>query len=106
MRIAFKMKLNEGHSEEYEKRHNPIWPELERVLINHGVVNYSIFLDKESSSLFAYAEIQDLENWESIANTDVCQKWWKFMAPIMEVNENDSPKSIELNEVFHLENKN
>ena len=36
MRVAFKMKLFEGNVEEYRKRHNPIWKELEEVLLDHG----------------------------------------------------------------------
>jgi L-rhamnose mutarotase len=106
MRIAFKMKLFEGNTEEYKKRHNPIWSELEKVLINHGVKNYSIFLDKDTNDLFGYAEIEDLKKWEEIANTEVCRKWWDYMAPLMEVNENKSPVSKDLLEVFHIERTN
>jgi L-rhamnose mutarotase len=103
MRIAFKMKLNEGNVEEYEKRHNPIWPELKEVLFNHGVTSYSIFLDKKSNDLFGYAEVEDRKKWDEIASTDVCKKWWEYMAPLMEVNDDNSPKSEELHEVFHIE---
>ena len=31
-RLAFKMYLNEGQKEEYQKRHNEIWPELKSLL--------------------------------------------------------------------------
>ena len=105
MRIAFKMKIKAEHAQEYEQRHNPIWPELEAILINHGVTNYSIFLDRETSDLFAYAEIEDLAKWQSIAQTEVCQKWWSHMAPLMEVNDDNSPKAKDLHEVFHIEKK-
>ena len=44
IRKAFVMSLNAGCEAEYEQRHNPIWPELERTLLEHGVTNYSIFL--------------------------------------------------------------
>jgi L-rhamnose mutarotase len=99
------MKIKAGHEEEYKQRHNPIWPELESALINHGVTNYSIFLDQESTTLFAYAEIDDLTNWQKIAKTDVCKRWWSYMAPVMEVNEDNSPKTEDLDELFHIENK-
>ncbi len=102
MRIAFKMKLFEGNVEEYKKRHNPIWIELKEVLINHGVRSYSIFLDKDTNNLFGYAEVSDLKQWEEVANTDICRKWWDYMAPLMEVNEDNSPVSVELEEVFHI----
>jgi L-rhamnose mutarotase len=102
MRIAFNMKLFKENAEEYKKRHNPIWSELKEVLINHGVRTYSIFLNKNTNDLFGYAEIEDLKKWEEIANTDICRKWWDYMAPLMEVNADKSPVSVELEEVFHL----
>ena len=103
MRFAFKMKLHEGSEEEYKKRHNPIWAELKDVLKKQGVITYSIFLDKETNILFGYAEIEDLKRWEDIAKTEVCGKWWDYMAPLMEVNEDKSPISKDLVEVFHIE---
>jgi L-rhamnose mutarotase len=48
--------------------------ELEKVLIDHGVSNYSIFLHPETRQLFGYAEIENEEQWASIASTEVCQK--------------------------------
>jgi len=55
-RFGFKMKLFPGFKEEYKKRHDEIWPELVQLLKNEGIGNYSIFLDEESNSLFAYQE--------------------------------------------------
>ena len=59
IRKAFVMMVNPDRHEEYEKRHNPIWPELEDALKQHGVRSYSIFLLPETTQLFAYAEIED-----------------------------------------------
>ena len=59
IRQAFVMSVHAGSEVEYEKRHRPIWPDLERVLKSHGVHNYSIFLLAETRQLFAYAEIED-----------------------------------------------
>ena len=55
-RFGFKMKLFPGFKEDYKKRHDEIWPELVQLLKNEGIGNYSIFLDEESNSLFAYQE--------------------------------------------------
>ena len=52
-RIAFKMKLKPGFAEEYKKRHDEIWPELEELIRRTGVFDYSIFLDEETGTLFA-----------------------------------------------------
>jgi L-rhamnose mutarotase len=97
------MKLNAGCRDEYESRHNPIWPELQEVLKRHGVYNYSIFLNSDNNELFGYAEIESEERWQAIANTEVCQRWWADMKDLMATNEDNSPVSLELAEVFHID---
>jgi len=103
IRKAFRMAVNEGQREEYERRHSPIWRELEDVLREHGVHRYSIFLDNSDGSLFGYVEIEDEARWNAIADTAVCRRWWRYMRDVMPVNDDDSPRSVELREVFHLD---
>lgn len=103
IRKAFRMSVHAGQEAEYERRHNPIWRELEEVLIAHGVRTYSIFLDPATRDLFAYVEIENEARWQAIAQTEVCRRWWHFMREIMPANPDDSPVSCELREVFHLE---
>ena len=102
IRKAFLMTLKPGQQEEYERRHNPIWPELEEVLKAHGVHQYSIFLDRDADRLFAYAEIESEELWQQIAGTEVCRRWWARMRDLMLTNADDSPVVLVLDEVFHL----
>jgi L-rhamnose mutarotase len=96
------MNVDAGREAEYVRRHQPIWEELAAVLKAHGVRNYSIFLHRETRQLFAYAEIEDEARWAAIAQTEVCQRWWKHMADVMPSNPDHSPVSSELKEVFHL----
>ena len=96
------MAVNAGQEEEYERRHRPIWQELEATLIRHGVHTYSIFLDSGTTDLFAYVEIESEERWAAIAATGECRRWWTYMRDVMPVNADDSPVSRELREVFHL----
>ena len=103
IRKAFLMSVNSDAHDEYEKRHQPIWDDLAGVLKHHGVANYSIFLDEETSQLFGYVEIESEERWNAIADTDECRRWWSYMRDIMPTNDDDSPISRELKEVFHLE---
>ena len=104
IRKAFTMTLKPGTWVEYEKRHNPIWPELQQVLKDHGVHNYSIFFDRSSNrKLFAYAEIESEDQWKSIAETDVCQRWWGHMAELMLTHDDNSPVTADLQEVFHID---
>lgn len=99
---AFRMKVYPDQHAEYEKRHKELWPEMRQMLKEHGVKSYSIFLDKETNVLFAYAEIESEELWNQIAMTDINQKWWEFMEPVMETNPDKSPISQILKQVFDL----
>jgi L-rhamnose mutarotase len=105
LRKAFKMSVHPDRHEEYTSRHNPIWPELEKALLDHGVRNYSIYLDPETSELFAYAEIEDEDRWLAIASTDVCRRWWRHMRELMPSNPDASPVARDLREVFHIEKR-
>jgi L-rhamnose mutarotase len=102
-RSAFKMKLNPGFREEYRKRHNEIWPELVKLLKNEGIGNYSIFLDEETNTLFAYQEQSGSSSSQDLGQTEIVKKWWKYMADIMETNPDNSPVSIPLEQVFFME---
>ena len=102
IRKAFRMSVNAGQEAEYERRHNPIWRELEETLVGHGVRTYSIFLDPATRDLFGYAEIESEERWAAIASTDVCRRWWRHMKEVMPANADDSPVSSALREVFHI----
>ena len=103
IRKAFVMSVDPAKHREYEQRHNPVWPEMLAMLSRHGVRNYSIFLHRETSQLFGYAEIESEERWQAIARTPECGKWWAFMHDIMPSNPDHSPKSADLREVFHLD---
>ena len=103
IRKSFVMQLAKGAEKEYHQRHNPIWRELEETIHAHGVHNYSIFLHPDTEQLFAYAEIEDELRWKAIAQTEVCRRWWDYMAELMVVNEDRSPRAVELDEMFHLE---
>ena len=102
IRKAFVMSVNAGEEAEYERRHRPIWKELEDVLKAHGVHSYSIFLHPQTRQLFGYAELEDEKRWNAIASTDVCRRWWAHMKEVMPSNPDNSPVSLELREVFHL----
>lgn len=96
------MKLFPGFEAEYKKRHDEIWPELEAILKRSGISEYSIFLDEETSSLFGVLNITDAKNMDDLPHYEAMQRWWKYMADIMESNPDHSPVSVPLKEVFYL----
>lgn len=101
-RLAFKMYLNEGQKEVYKKRHSELWPELRQLLKEAGVSEYSIFLDEETNILFAFQKVSGEGGSQDLGQTQVVQKWWAFMADVMKTNPDNSPVSIELEEVFYM----
>jgi len=103
VRRAFRMSVDPGRQAEYERRHRPIWPDLEATLLAHGVETYSIFVDPGTDDLFAYVEFCDEAAWQAVADTDVCRRWWRYMREVMPANADDRPDSRDLREVFHLE---
>ncbi len=102
-RLAFKMHLNSGQKEEYKKRHNEIWPELEKLLKEAGVSEYSIFLDEETNTLFAFQKLRGDDGSQDLGQTEIVKKWWAYMADIMKTNPDNSPVTSGLEEVFYLE---
>ncbi len=102
-KIAFKMKLNPGFKEEYKRRHDEIWPELKELLFQNGVRDYTIFLDEETNTLFAVQYQAGTSSSQDLGTNPIVQKWWKYMADIMETNPDSSPVSIPLEKIFHME---
>lgn len=102
MKVAFTMKLKPGFSEEYKKRHDEIWPELAVLLRENGVSDYTIFLDEGTNTLFAVQNLSG-QSSQDLGQHEIVQRWWGFMADIMETHPDNSPVSTSLKEVFHLE---
>ncbi len=100
---GFKMKLYPGQAEEYERRHNLLWPEMKEMIHEYGGKNYTIFYDKDTLTLFGYLEVEDEERWAQSSDTAINRKWWDYMADIMETNPDNSPVCIDLKNVFHLD---
>jgi L-rhamnose mutarotase len=103
IRNAFKMKLKPGFEIEYKKRHDEIWPELQTLLSETGIQDYSIFLDEETLILFAVQKISTDFDFNLLPNHPIVKKWWAYMADIMETNSDNSPVSTSLIEVFHAD---
>src|SRR4051794_13500983 len=101
-RIAFKMQLFKGFEEEYKRRHDQLWPELQQLLKESGVQEYSIFLDETTNSLFGVMKADNPAKLDSLPAHPVMQKWWRHMADLMETNPDNSPVQVPLNEVFYL----
>ena len=102
-REAFKMFLLPGCKEEYKRRHAALWPEMRKLLSDCGVYDYSIYLDEETNILFAFQKTRGEGGSQDMGNLEIVQKWWAYMADIMVTNPDNSPVSIPLPEMFHMD---
>jgi L-rhamnose mutarotase len=102
-RNAFKMKLKPGCAAEYKKRHDEIWPELQKELRDAGISDYSIFLDEETLTLFASQKLTVNNSAFSLPNSPIVKKWWKSLVSLMDVNPDNSPVVKPLKEIFRLD---
>jgi len=101
-RIAFRMNLNPGQAAEYELRHNNVFPELAQALTDAGVSDYSIWFDEDSDHLFAILTRTEDHTMDELPNTEICKRWWAFMADIMETDAQNVPAQTLLKRVFLL----
>lgn len=102
-RIAFLMRIRPGTEDEYQRRHQQVWPEMLAELKAAGCHNYSIFRD--GLQLFAYLEVDDLDRYRAyLAESAVAARWEAHMSDILfrEVDpETDFPPLLP--EAFHLD---
>ena len=101
-KYAFRMRLNPGCRDEYQRRHDEIWPELVALLRGAGVSDYSIHLDAETNTLFGVLWRSEGHGMGDLPSHPVMQKWWAHMADIMETKPDNEPVAVPLETLFHM----
>lgn len=102
MKYSSVMYLHKGCEAEYKKRHDELWPELAKLLKSYGITNYYIYLDETESRLYASFDADNLES-ERLASEPIMQRWWAYMADIMETKAGSfEPAATPLQEVFRF----
>lgn len=102
-RNAFKMQLKRGFEHEYKKRHDEIWSELAQAHSDAGIFDYSIYIDEETNTLFAFQKLADDNTAFGLPSLEIIKKWWDYMADLMEVHPDNMPVFTPLREVFHMD---
>ncbi|MBT5874891.1 MAG: L-rhamnose mutarotase [Candidatus Latescibacteria bacterium] len=78
------LKLKPGCYDEYKKRHDKLWPELEEVMTTHGV---DMVIFRFNDFLFLHGTAPTQQDWDAIANNPVTPKWNAHMAEVLETDE-------------------
>lgn len=99
---AFRMKLKPGAVAEYKRRHDELWPDLSQTLDEAGIHDYSIFLDEETLHLFAVLKLRPGHDIEALPAKPVMQRWWDYMADLMEVEPGNRPREWPLQPMFYF----
>jgi L-rhamnose mutarotase len=97
------MQLKDGVTEEYKRRHDELWPELHRALVEAGIRDYAIYLDPRTNTLYASQKVTEHNGADELPSLEIMQKWWAYMADLMETNSDKSPKVHELEEMFYMD---
>jgi L-rhamnose mutarotase len=101
--MAFLMRLKPGCEQEYRRRHDEIWPELQAALTQAGIRDYSIFLDEVTLTLFAVLRLTPDNTRDRLPSLPIMRRWWDFMAELMEVDQTNKPVDRALTPVFHMD---
>ena len=104
-RIAFLMTIKEGCEDEYIRRHQAVWPELQREMARAGIHEMSIYM--HGRQLFLYMEVKDyVESGRILSESPESRRWEEYMGEIMETAAGDDYGPADaypdgLPEVFH-----
>ena len=105
-RVGFLLKVRQDKLDEYRKRHESVWPEMQDALRRNGWRNYSLFL-RDDGLLFGYFEtpVSFQAALAGMAKEEINAKWQEFMVPYFEALSGARPDEsmMELQEIFHLD---
>ncbi len=81
-RYAWYAKVREGMLEEYQRRHDEIWPEMTEMLNEAGIHNYTIW--NLGEHLFGYYECESIEHASKVqSGSEIDRKWSQYMQDVM-----------------------
>lgn len=102
-RICFLMEIIPGREEEYQRRHDQIWPDMVAALREAGVRNYSLF--RRGTTVVAYAECHPdaATAFGNVGATEVNRRWAQWFEDVLAEHTDADGDLIEANEVWHLD---
>ncbi len=102
-RIAFMMRIKDGHEEQYREYHRHVWPDMLAALQQAGCHNYSIYA--RGQDLFAYMEVNDFAQFLATMNANAANTRWQQMMSASMTSDIDPTTNFPfvLEEVFHLD---
>ena len=81
--IGLALKLKPGAYEEYKRRHDELWPELAQMMSDNGI---SMTIYRFNEYLFVHGVAETPEAWDRCDQDPVTSRWNKYMADVLETD--------------------
>ena len=95
--IGLAMTLRSGAYAEYKKAHDELWPEIADSMSDHDV---SMAIYRFGENLIIHAVAPTEEDWNKSRDVPILEKWFEYMATLLETDENGEIIFEDLPEAF------
>lgn len=82
--IGMALKLRPGKYAEYKRRHDELWPEMERMMSAQGV---SMVIYRHEDWLFVHGTAPTAEHFRRTTVDPITPKWNEYMKEVLEVDD-------------------
>lgn len=102
-RLCFTFTIRPGTEDEYQRRHDEIWPELVEAISESGFTNYSLF--RRDLQVTAYAEcVPDVATvFGRLGSYEVNQRWSVWFEDVIDSLTDAEGNVYRADEVWHLD---
>lgn len=102
-RLCFFIELHEGAEDEYERRHDEIWPEMREAVAAAGYTNYTLF--RRGLTVVGYAEcVPDVATvMANMAKAEVTPRWNQSLEGVISKLTGSDGNLVRAAEVWHLD---
>lgn len=105
-RVGSVIRIKPEKLTEYKELHRNVWPEVNAILTDCNIHNYSIYYkDGYLFSYFEYTGNNYAADMKKMADDPITKKWWKLTDPLQTPLESRKEGEwwAEMEEVYHLE---
>lgn len=95
--MGFVMRLKSGCFEEYQKRHDNLWPEMHQAMTAQDI-NMVIF--RHGDHLMVHVWVPSKESWTQLGELPIVNRWNAYMSELLESDEKGRIKFNYLPMVF------
>ena len=103
-RLCFSFQIRPGTFQEYQRRHDEIWPELVAELKAAGLSNYSLFRDTDTRVIgYVECEPDAATSFGQLQTAQANLRWSEWFTDIIAPTEGENVQSNALAEIWHLD---